>query len=182
MLLKNGDGIRCDKCNKSYTNDFTYYSYDARDVVVSSNYMPKLRYNNQPVFSFDICSGCMAEIEELVKKNYKPTPSEVHGKYPKGIYCDLSGKHLKGGYTFYHICIDKVKVFMSNTVATCDGCGAPSKDSDQCKCGGTSFSKTADTVVDNRHLELSVCGDVYESFVTYAKKIRTNPEASEWST
>lgn len=188
MLLQSGEGIRCDRCGVSHTNDFTYYSYDVRDVLVQNNYMPQLRYNTPPVFSFDICEGCMTEIGELVKKNHKATKMLDHRKCPQGIYCDLSQEHLNGTFTFHHTCITKVNVLMSGKAPTCDGCSTPAPtltpDSEEpcSKCGGTKFSRTADTVTDDKYLELWVSEAVYEDFKKRSENLRLNPEAAKWST
>jgi hypothetical protein len=183
MLLNTSDGIRCDRCYKSFTENFIYYSYDVRERVVTNNILPSPELKTIPTFSFDMCESCMVELGELVKKHYTPTKSPSNRLYPNGIYCDLSGNHLKGNYTFYHVAISKVQVQITGKQIVCDKCKTPTLDSSvPCsKCGHDGFSRHADTVVDDRYLELLVCNEVYENFKERAIALRQNPEAAEWS-
>lgn len=181
MLLPTNDGIRCDRCSAIEQRDFTYYSYDFRELTVRNAILPKPNLKQPATFSLDICPKCMEEIGELVKTKYKPFPIMPDRRCPKGIHCDLTGTKITKG-TIYHCHIIKIDVHTSGLAIACKKCATPSKDTKQpCnKCGHQSFSRSANTSVDERWLELLLDEATYEQFKQRATKLRSS-EAAEWS-
>jgi hypothetical protein len=167
----------------THSQDFTYYSFDFREMIVTQNYLPPFKYNSQAMFSLDICTVCCDSIKDHIRKNYKAPHLGPNRHAPKGIHCDLTGTHLKGNYTFYNVAVAKVDVQMTGKAVTCSQCGTIAKDiKAQCtKCGGVTYKRSADTVTDDRHFELWVCEDEYKAMKAKYETLMKNPEAAEWS-
>jgi len=181
MLLPTNDGIRCDRCGHTAQQDFTYYSFDFQELQIRNTVLPKPNRKHAATFSLDICGGCMDEIGSIVTKNYKPFKMTPDRRCPGGVYCDLSGAKITSGRIYYCHVI-KVKVHTSGLSITCEECGTPTKNADEpcLKCGHASFSRSADTQVDEQWLELWVSEKAYEEFKAKAIKLRTS-EGAKWS-
>jgi len=181
MLLPTNDGVRCDRCGGTEKQDFTYYSYDFRELTVTNTVLPKLNFRQPATFSLDICPRCMNEIGELVKTNYKPFKMTQDRRCPQGIYCDLTKTKITNGI-IYHCHIIKIDVHTSGMSITCDKCATPAKNSDQpcSKCGHNSFSRSASTNIEDRWLELLLDEKTYEQFKQRAINLRSS-EAAQWS-
>jgi len=184
MLLTEQDGIRCDRCHKAYKQDFTYYSYDYQEISVMNGMLPQFNYNAQPMFSMDICTSCMDDIATIVKEKHKPTDMKEGRRCPKGIFCDLTGNVMKGTFQFILCVISKVQVQLSGRKPVCNKCKQHiEKPESPCpKRSGTEFTKLADTLVEDRFLELWLSYEAYEQLKERAIELRKNPEASKWST
>lgn len=182
MLLPTNDGVRCDRCGNTEQQDFTYYSYDFRELTVRNTVLPKPNLRRPATFSLDICPKCMNEIGEIVKEKYKPFPITLDRRCPKGIYCDLTGTKITNAGTVYHCHIIKINVHTSGMAITCEKCATPTKDTDQpCpKCGHDSFSRSANTNIDEQWLELLIDEQSYEQFKKRAIELRSS-EAAQWS-
>jgi len=180
MLLPTNDGVRCDRCGGTEKQDFTYYSYDFRELKVRITILPKPNLRQPATFSLDICPKCMNEIGELIKKKYKPFPMTQDRRCPKGIFCDLTGTKISAGI-IYHCNIIKIDVHTSGMATTCEKCAKPTKTPNQpCSCGHNSYSKSASTNIDEHWLELLLDEQTYEQFKKRAVKLRSS-EASQWS-
>ena len=131
MLLPTNDGVRCDRCGSTERQDFTYYSYDFRELIVRETILPKPNFRQAAIFSMDICTKCMGEIGELVKKKYKPFPIMPDRRCPKGIHCDLTDTKIIRKGIIYHCHIIKISVHTSGMSTTCEKCATPTKDTEQ---------------------------------------------------
>lgn len=178
MLLDKKDGISCDICGAIYTNDFTYYSYDLRKTQVIDNTMNRINYKKHPDLSIDICQPCHTKFTDLIKKYYRPTPCLPDRRYNQGIYCELTGTHMKGTYSFYHVNVTNATVTMSHKPYVCTDCNKAIKDENkECpSCGGLNFAKSADVKSDDRYLEFWIC----EVAFTHLKP-KKRQGAGEWS-
>ncbi len=165
MLLPNQNGILCDICKTTYSEDFKYYSYDFRKVIVTNNSMPVLKYTGAVDMSSDLCEGCNEKFKTLIIKNHKPTKIIPTRVYPEGIYCEFTSKKLIGTYTFYHGTITEVTVKLSHKKYNCTSCNIAvmdhTKPCPQCK--QSKFLKSADLVTRDRVFEIWICDTAYES-------------------
>jgi len=182
MLLATHDGVRCDRCGGTERRDFTYYSYDFRELIIKNSILPKPNLRQPATFSLDICPKCMDEIGELVKKKYKPFPLMPDRRCPKGIYCDLTGTKIVGTGIIYHCHIIKIDVHTSGMATTCEKCATPTKNPKKpcSSCGYNSFSQSANTNIDEQWLELYIDEQSYEHFKKRAIELRSS-EAAQWS-
>ena len=176
MQLKDRDGIACDICGTSYRTDFRYYSFDIRNIAVNDNLRPPIgsMLSSNVIFSLDVCEKCMGNVAEDVKKNYKAIKNAV--------CCDLTGKVLTGTFEFYFCQVVRADVKMTGQPNICVGCGAHAAVAGEpCKdCGNKEFIKPADTVVDDRYLDIYMCEKAYNEFVDKAMNVRKI--AGQWST
>lgn len=172
MQLEDKTGIRCDGCGSIHRSVFTYYSLDFRSVSVIANRRPALQQilSQDVKHSIDLCEGCYHGITEAVKRNYRPVTV--------GICCDLSGQHLLQTFDYYHCCVSKVAVDLSQQGVVCKRCSKPAT-GPQCSCGSSEFVKAASMDVSERLLELDVSGVECQKLVDRAKLIKE--QASEWS-
>lgn len=108
MLLSTGDGIRCDRCGLEHRDEFTYYSYDAKELTLQQGKLPTDRRRLKTKHSFDICTSCMAHYAGLIRKFYKYLKS--------GIACDHCGKIQKPTDKIWFIQVTEVKVAESQSV------------------------------------------------------------------
>ena len=154
MLTSDKRGIICDHCALNVVEKFTYYSFDAKEVIVSNNSMSFSRAI-APAYSFDICQRCMEEIKTIIIKCYKPSRIADNRSCPKGIFCDLSGIHMFGNFTCYYICVSIVVVDVNMSPST--------------------------KVIDDKYLELWVCADAFAQLKNLAAEIQNNKENQEWS-
>lgn len=182
MLLKTEDGIACDRCGRIIQTQFTYYSYDFRELQVVHNVLPEVEFNTKPIFSVDICESCMVDIAEKVKRTYKPFRMLPSRLCPQGISCDLTGRNLTGTFRLYHCTITKVTVDTKSTRIVCRQCGAIQNSDHPCtKCNSTDLVRQADMKAENRWLELYVSEAVYEEFKARVITLRQTPEDQKWS-
>jgi hypothetical protein len=176
MQLKDRDGIACDLCGASYKTDFRYYSFDMRNVAVNNNLRPPVNsiLSSNVAFSLDVCEKCMGGVAEDIKKNYKAVKNSV--------CCDLTGKVMTGTFDFYFCQVVRADVKMTGRPNVCANCGVHSAVlGEPCKdCGGSEFVKFADTVVDDRYLDIHMCEEAYDKFVNKAMDVRKI--AGQWST
>lgn len=172
----------CDKCWTSYKNDFTYYSANMFIDQIVDNRVPKLG-KGEPTFSFDLCEQCDQDIRRSVVTNYHPTRRSPDGSFHNGLYCELTGKHLKGNYTLGYCVVDKVVVKLSESALACSKCGTPTTNQDSvCKCGNATFHRKADIRVDKRNYEFIICEEEYQQWRNRSLQLRQNPETNQWST
>ncbi len=178
MQLKSREGIACDYCGTTYKTDFTYYSFDFRQLEGTQGQKPALQmiFRENIVFSLDICQRCFAKFKDKVMKNYKPLN---HGQ---GVCCDFTGNILKGNFIYYHCDVTKVNVRLSEQPYVCVKCQRQYRDiAEKCdNCEATEFVRIADMKTDERFVELDLCEEAYQSLVNKAVDIRKM--ASEWST
>lgn len=155
MQLADKSGIKCDLCGKEYRHDFVYYSLDMKIVQVQNNRHPPgahdLSVLDGPPVTLDACATCMLGMENATKANYKPTST--------GVNCDLCGTQLRGSFSYYYCKVTKADVSMTGATATCQSCKALVRDvSTPCACGGASFTRNAAVRVDDKYLQLMICG------------------------
>lgn len=185
MLLAKRDGIACDVCQISYTDDFTYYSYDFRPIRVHDNVMDAIDLSTSPEWSIDVCESCHHKFGELIKKYYRPTPCRPIRHYPEGIYCEFSGQLLKGSYSFYHVTVTKAIVKMSHKPYQCTSCNKViTKIEEVCpQCTGRDFARKADTQTDERHLEIWLSDQASKKLKMSNQKQteQQKREATQWS-
>lgn len=176
MLLKSKTGIQCDNCGAVNERQFTYYSYDVQEIPVQNNKPAPINYKADPIFSLDICEKCHKNYCELVVKNYKPTRCTPSGEYTKGIYCEFTGQRMIGNYKAYLVVVTQIKVNMRDPV--CLKCGKKST-GQQCQCGSIGFNVQADTIIEERNLELWLHQSAYKSLTEKVNKTRQSKP--EWS-
>ena len=155
MLLKDNDGIRCDRCGLILRKQFRYFSYDLKAMAVRNNILPPFTYDGKICFSLDVCEGCHQTICDLVVKMYRPTLALPGRVYPKGIVCNVTGQLLQGNYTFYNCIVTGVIV----------DCQQP----------------TPITSTEPRLLEIWISQAAFEQFKQRAEELRKLPETEQWS-
>jgi len=183
MQLKEKDGILCDLCGTVYKSDFSYFSWDFKQVEVIDNRRPSLNQllRMQTVFSLDVCTLCWDKYKSKIIKNYATTMSKVR-KVPIGIVCDLSGVKLLGTFSYYYIEVTKVGVAMLGQANVCVKCHTKTFEEDsKCKkCYGTEFIRPASINTDKRFVELNISVDIYSELRSIAENMRK--VAGQWAT
>ncbi len=182
MQLSDKTGISCDNCGTSYQQDFVYYSFDIRSITVTDNRKPSLEmiHHANITFSLDICTNCYDKIkDEIIKQNSKIISNKRRVRIE--TVCELSGKVLVGNYTYYHVNITRVNVKTTGQPNICVGCKAQTFENDKpcIKCKGIKFLRPAILSLDDRHVEFSICEEIYKKFTETVISIRR--VASQWS-
>jgi hypothetical protein len=152
MLTKNRRGVICDRCGLQSDEKFTYYSFDAKEVIVANNSMS---FTRTPIHSFDICSRCIEELKTIIIKCYKPSRIINNTRCPQGITCDLSGVRMNNNFVCYQIIVAIVNVNVN--------------------------SNPSSNVVDAEYLELWVSVDIFAQLKNRATEIKNNKENQQWS-
>lgn len=157
-------GVKCDLCGVELEGDFTYYSLDIREVVVSGGRHTH-NLNQLPIiFSLDACHKCVTDLGETIRIHYAPTKV--------GINCDLCGLQLRGDYTFYYINISAVGVDMNGGVLKCAACGIGLGVDKPCSCGADRPVKIATLAVNDKYLQVVTCSRDYTGLVDSAVALR----------
>jgi hypothetical protein len=187
MQLTSRDGIACDHCGASYKTDFTYFSFDTREISVFSSRKPSLDHiiHSEITSSLDICQQCFSQLKKIVVSNYQSAMvSDVRKRGKNNIcICELcSDKMVGANYDFYYVIVTQVKVTMTGQPNICSNCQTKTYENDKpCNsCEGTDFVKLAHTETIDRLLEINVCHKCYNNMVNKAELIRK--KASEWTT
>lgn len=184
-LLDNKNGIICDICNATHTDDFTYYSYDFRKVRVINNIMDVLNYKSAPVLSLDVCTNCHGKLKDVVTKHYKPSPCLPTRNYHQGVYCDFTTKRMSGTYEFYHGVITEAVVRMSHKPYICVDCRKVVKDTNTQECPHchktNGFAKNADITSIDRAVEIWICQEAFDKLKPSEEQLQRRKEAAEWS-
>lgn len=150
MLSADKRGIICDRCAMNIKEKFTYFSFDIDEISVSNNIM---NVKNTVVLSLDICPKCFDDFKNSVIKNYKPYRIVDNRSCPNGIFCDLSGAHMYGTFTCYHITVSYISVDVNASV----------------------------NVIDDEYVELYVSDSVFASLRDKSEEIKKNKDAHIWS-
>jgi hypothetical protein len=182
MQLKERDGIACDLCGTTYKTEFTYFSWDFRQVQVNENIRPPVEqiFNMHIVFSLDVCTACWERFKPKIIKHYSAVMSSTR-RMPIGIICELSGKKMVGTFMYYHIAVTKVSVSMKGQANVCVRCQTKSHDDKPCtKCGGKDFIRPARIATDKRFVELNASEETFAELRTTAENIRKT--AGQWAT
>jgi hypothetical protein len=153
MLTKDKRGIICDWCGLNVIEKFDYFSFDAKEAIVTNNSIV-LSKATDPSHSFDICQRCMDEIKDIVIKCYKPSRIIDNKKCPQGITCDLTGIRMNGTFICYYICVSSVSVDIN--------------------------MKPSVNVVDDRYVELWVSKEAFDKLKAKAVEAQ-NKGSQEWS-
>jgi hypothetical protein len=153
MLTQDKRGVYCDRCGMQVIEKFTYYSFDAKEVVVTNNSM-SFTQGSTPTHSFDICSRCMEEIKAIIIRCYKPSRIIDNRSCPNGIFCDLTGTIMRGNFTCFYICVSVVVVNINNNPSV--------------------------QITDEKYVELWICSDAFAQLKNKAIEIQ-NKENKEWS-
>jgi hypothetical protein len=185
MQLEDKTGIACDQCGTTYQTDFSYYSFDFRLVSVQENRRPSLQqiFNMHAAASLDICTQCFEVMKQKVAENYAKTMNgnvKSRGRPQIGVACDLTGDKMIGTFGYYHCNVVKVTVRMSGQPNICIKCQKQSPDGKPCECGGTSFTRPADTKIDDRHAEINLSEGAFHNMVNKAESMQK--VAGEWAT
>ena len=98
MFLETRDGIRCDLCEATHRERFSYYSVDQ-----STHSIQGIARATANADSFDVCSSCYDKLIERCKANLGP-----HDR--NAIKCDLCKTYMKGNFTYYRYVFAKVEV------------------------------------------------------------------------
>jgi hypothetical protein len=94
-------GITCDFCGTAYKQNFSYYSVEATQVLVTNNQRAN---TSDAKFSHDVCDGCYVKWLDRVRGN-------LAGKGPaKSIKDDFSKNFLSGSYKYYILNFDMATV------------------------------------------------------------------------
>jgi hypothetical protein len=185
MQLTSRDGIACDQCGTNYKTDFTYYSFDVREVNIYNSRRPSLDHiiNSEIVLSLDICQHCFSILKKTVVNNYQSAMvSDVRRRGKNNIcICECCSDKI-GNNDFYYAIITQVKVNMTGQPNICTNCRNQTFNNDKpcSSCGGTDFVKLAHTDAIDRLLEINMCSKCYNNMVNKAESIKSR--ASEWST
>lgn len=156
MQLLDKSGIICDHCGLQFKHDFTYYSMDYRQVLVTNNRVPSLdmMLNMRVSLSSDMCTMCYDLLKEVIVRNYT---SRMDKK--KEGYCECCNVAMTHTYTFYYVVAAEVAVRMTNQPNICIKCRAKTFESGKTcvTCGGGDFIKPARVVPIHRSLEFHMC-------------------------
>lgn len=184
MQLHDKSGICCDACGIVYKTDFTYYSLDFRHIDVINNIRTPIDniIRSNIVFSIDMCTNCFDSIKNIIIKNYSATMSPHRLGKQLPVTCEITGGKLFGTYEYYYCVVSKADIRLSGQPNICVKCKNKTFDSGtKCmKCSGSEFMRIASAVVDDRHVEFTICVDAYKSFVDKAQQIRVS--AGQWTT
>lgn len=99
MLLKEKDGIICDKCSKIYRHDFSYYSVEICKILVQHG---ATVHRTNAILDIDICEECYQNILETCRKY-------LHSN-PRSIKCENCGKLHNGNFEYYYMIFSDVTV------------------------------------------------------------------------
>lgn len=100
MFLPTKDGIICDYCGTTYTNQFKYYSTRAIEYSFVQNRRSAPKDSG---FNSDMCIPCYAMLIKDVEKNLGPHKRSK-------IKCDLSKTYGSGTFVYYIMYFDEVSV------------------------------------------------------------------------
>lgn len=170
--------ISCDFCGIVFSDDFTYYSCDAREINVYAGNRQSIDncLLEAIVRSNEICPSCYANLgKKIISINSKEIkPVRTLRNYD---LCELTGQHLKGDYQYYYVVIDKVEVKSSNSYV-CTKCknSYTGKPTANCKCGNTSFINPSSVNVQHRQLEFRT------TIKPYIDMIKPADKSNNWST
>lgn len=155
MQLASKDGIGCDLCGMTCRSDFTYYSYDFHHVEVYGNSRPDLGsiLSSPTIFSLDVCPVCFDGHRKTLIANYAKILSPKR-RVVTGVHCELTGQLMVGTYEYYYTEVTKVTV--------------------------RSVGGKPTVSADKRHVEMSICEDMYKKLTASAGTVRK--VAGEWST
>jgi len=179
MQLKDRDGIACDYCGMQHRSDFSYYSWDFRNVSMNGGKKPPLNHmlNSGVIFSLDICTACFDKFKNKIVENYKKTMD----KKSRTVVCELSGSGIVGNCNFYYVEVTKVEVKITGQPSICVKCEKRTFDTDKpCKCGSDQFVCAAATTQDKRFVEVHVSSDSFDHLKDKAEQVRKM--AGEWAT
>lgn len=102
MLLKTKDGIACDLCGTIAKDNFVYYSFEGKPVLVDA--AAHLVSQQPKDLDLDVCEKCYADAEQVVRKNLAPAV------VPGTVKCDLCTKLMSGKFQYHIVLIHKVHV------------------------------------------------------------------------
>jgi ribosomal protein L32 len=171
MLLRDKTGIKCDLCGINYHTEFTYYSFDFRDVNIYGPSRPSLdMILKSPIgYSCDVCLSCFEGLKEKIIAN---------NVNRKSLRCDISGESLVSAKKYYYCVVSSAKVSMAKKLSECKKCKQKTYDEKICsKCGHNGFVKMADITVDGRHVELTISQTAYDGLKSKALTV----SHSDWS-
>lgn len=179
MQLKDKSGICCDGCGLNLKSDFTYYSFDYKQVMVVSSRVPSLDLLNdmRSTHSLDFCPACYDKTKHRVITNYARMMDKV-----KSHACELTGKVLTGNYTFYYCIVAEVIVRMTGQANICIKCKTSTMTTDQqCnKCSGREFVRPASVKANHRIVEFSICEAEFKLIIDNAIQVKASND-SGWT-
>jgi len=174
MKNQSEDGIFCDYCGDEIKGDFTYYSFDFYEVKITNKFT---RQSDHPIMSKDLCERCM----ELFRQRLLKVAGSVKESLTR---CDVTGRDFGSHDQVYYKCrISKVNVNMSSQSYICDNCKQPRDPQEgPCDCieDAAKLVKVADIDVDEQHLELLFCAEVFAKFKKHIDRLQNIGEA-EWT-
>lgn len=100
MFLPTKNGIICDYCGMSYTDEFVYYSCRTIECQIINNIPTQAKNLN---FNSDMCESCYKLLLDDVKKH-------IGNNKKNTIKCDLSNECKSGTFVYYIMYFDKVYV------------------------------------------------------------------------
>jgi len=153
MLTKDKRGVCCDRCALTMMERFQYFSFDAKEAVVTNNSIV-LSKTAEPSHSFDICQRCMDEIKAIIIKCYKPSRIIDNKTCPKGITCDFTGVKMNGTFICYYICVSSVSVDIN--------------------------MKPSVNIMDDKYVELWISKEAFDKLKSQATEVK-NKGNQEWS-
>ena len=170
MQLNDKSGIGCDRCGIACRQDFAYFNFDIRKLVVHG-YRPDLRSCMRlPVCkSLDHCSSCFDLVSRKVIENYKVYQST------RAFICEVSQADLRAEKEYYLVDVQKADVNTSRQPYVCVACKKKSAEA-KCNCGNLKFVRPAKLDIQKDIIQFFIHKSVYDAWSVH------KPKQSDWDT